>query len=81
MMVSRSGGGAAIIADIERRCDEHSKPDSEVQPPESECCILHNGERFLRSIVIASKSRAIVRAMQTFPNHHGLQECCCLALG
>jgi hypothetical protein len=21
------------------------------------------------------------RAMQTFPNHHGLQECCCLALG
>jgi hypothetical protein len=87
MMVSRSGGGAVrqIIADIERRCDEQmSSPDSQVQPPESECCILAQwGSDSYYSIVIAGKQGipAIVRAMQTFPNHHGLQECCCLALG
>jgi hypothetical protein len=87
MMVSRSGGGAVrqIIADIERRCDEQmASPNSQVQPPESECCILAQwGSDSYYSIVIAGKQGipAIVRAMQTFPNHHGLQECCCLALG
>jgi hypothetical protein len=87
MMVSRSGGGAVrqIIADIERRCDEQTaSPNSQVQPPESECCILAQwGSDSYYSIVITGKQGipAIVRAMQTFPNHQGLQECCCLALG
>jgi hypothetical protein len=88
MMVSRSGGGAVrqIIADIERRCDEQmsSPADHQVQPPESECCILAQwGSDSYYSIVIAGKQGipAIVRAMRTFPNHHGIQECCCLALG
>jgi hypothetical protein len=55
-----------------------------VQPPESECCVLAQwGSDSYYSIVIAGKQgiQAIVRAMQTFPNYHGLQESCCLALG
>jgi hypothetical protein len=88
MMVNRSGGVAVpqIIADIERRCDEQmsSPADHQVQPPESECCILAQwGSDSYYSIVIVGTQGipAIVRAMRTFPNHHGLQECCCLALG
>jgi hypothetical protein len=88
MMVSRSGGGAVreIIADIKRRCDEQvaSPGNSQVQPPESECCVLAQwGSDSYYSIVIAGKQgiSAIVRAMQTFPNYPGLQESCCLALG
>jgi hypothetical protein len=88
MMVNRSGGSAVreIIAAIERRCDEQnfSPAGHQVPPPESECCILAQwGSDSYYSIVIAGKQgiAAIVRAMRTFPNHHGLQECCCLALG
>jgi hypothetical protein len=88
MMVNRSGGGCVrqIIAEIERRCDEQlaSPEGHQVQPPESECCILAQwGSDSYYSIVITGRQGipALVRAMEVFPNHRGLQECCCLALG
>lgn len=88
MMVSRSGAGTVkqIIADINQRCDEQisSLVDHQVQPPESECCILAQwGSDSYYSIVITGKQGipALVRAMQTFSNDPGIQECCCLALG
>lgn len=88
MLATRSGGRAVrkMISDIEARCDLKMKasPDSQIAPPEEECCILAQwASDSYYGIVIAGKNGipAIVRAMKVFSGHRGMQECGCLALG
>mmetsp|Transcript_5620 Transcript_5620/g.11601 ORF Transcript_5620/g.11601 Transcript_5620/m.11601 type:complete len:261 (-) Transcript_5620:44-826(-) len=87
MLMSRSGGPTVkkMIAVIQERCEQvrSSSPHQQAPPPLDECSVLAQfaSDAYYGVITGRQGIPTLVRAMQTWPQERGLQECCCIALG
>jgi len=81
-----------LVPAIVQRCQQVSSLQQqeqtslfEVRPPEEECYLLAYWalvDNYNKAVICSMGGvEAVVRAMQTFPNSTGLQECGCLVLG
>lgn len=86
MMISRSGGSTVkqMLKVMCNASEAQERGDETAPPPEQECCIVAQwaADTYYRIVIAANNGIPIlVRTMQSFPAHCGVQECCCIALG
>jgi len=93
MVMNRSGGAAVKrmiqtmlqkSAEKQRQQEDEGQASVAVDPPEEECCVLAQCsiDSYYKVVITGRQGiPALVETMRAFPDHRGLQECCCLTLG